>query len=321
MTEPTPRTSRWTVAAFAGIYLIWGSTFAAIRLSLESFPPFLMGAFRFGAAGLLLYSVLRLWGHSRPTARQWGSAMATGTLMFLGGSGMVGWAEQTVDSGLTSALVATVPLWMVVLDWLLFGGPRPGRWQAAGLLLGLGGVWLLVSPPSGLASLDIRALVVVAAACCWSLGSLLSRHIGLPSSPFMTAAMQMIVGGAALTLVGASSGEFAQLRVPSRTACVALLYLTSLGSLVALCGYVYLLRTVRPAAVATYAFVNPMIALALGHFWLGETFSVGMGFGAALVVLAVVLIVGRGFLRRRPPLQLARPPAPAGIQNKTRSAA
>ena len=321
MTESTPRTSPWTVAAFAAVYLIWGSTFAAIRLSLESFPPFLMGAFRFGAAGLLLYGILRLWGLPRPTARQWGGALVTGTLMFLGGSGMVGWAEQTVDSGLASALVATVPLWMVVFDWLLFRGPRPGRWQAAGLLLGIGGVWLLVSPPSGLADLDPRAIVVVAAACCWSLGSLLSRQVGLPSSPFMAAAMQMIVGGAALSLVGASCGEFAQLRVPSRTACVALLYLTSLGSLVALCGYLYLLRTVRPAAAATYAFVNPMIALALGHFWLGESFSAGMGLGAALVVLAVVLIVGRGLLRKRPPLHLVRPPAPRGIQNNTRSAA
>ena len=321
MLQTRPRLAPWTVAAFAAVYLIWGSTYAAIRLALETFPPFLMGAFRFGAAGVLLYGVLRMAGHARPSARQWGGALTTGVLMFLGGSGMVGWAEQTVDSGLASALIATVPLWVVVLDWLVFRGPRPGGWQAIGLLMGLGGVWLLVAPEAGVDRLDPRALVLVLAACCWSAGSLLSRRASLPSSPFMTAAMQMIVGGVALTALGVAAGEAGQLRVPTTRACLALGYLTGIGAVVGLCAYLHLLRTVRPAAAATYAFVNPVIALALGHLWLGEPLTQRMGLGVALVVLSVVLIIGRGLIRRRPPLALIQPSAPGGLQNKTRSAA
>jgi drug/metabolite transporter (DMT)-like permease len=321
MTDDAPRIAPKTLAAFGAVYLIWGSTFAAIRISLESFPPLLMGAFRFGVAGCLLYAILRLAGHGRPSARQWGAAAVVGTLMFLGGSGMVGWAQQSVDSGLTSALVATVPLWVVLLDWLLFGGPRPGKGPILGLALGLGGVCLLVSPQGGLSSLDGRALVVVGAGGCWALGSLLSRRMGLPSSAFMTAAMQMIAGGVALTALGASQGELSLLQVPTRRACLALTYLVVPGCLVALSSYVYLLRTVRPAAAATYAFVNPVIALTIGHFCLGETLDTRMGVGAALVVAAVILIVGGRLLRRRPPLRLVQPPAPTSLHNKTRSAA
>ncbi len=315
--RPTP----WILAAFAAVYLLWGSTYAAIRVSLESFPPFLLGGIRFGAAAVFLYGVLRLVGHPRPTARQWRAAALTGTLMFLCGSGMVGWAQQTVDSGLASSLIATIPLWMVVLDWLLFRGPRPGRWQILGLCLGFGGVWLLVAPAGGIAQLDPRALLMVVAAGCWSTGSLLSRRVALPESPFMTAAMQMIVGGVVLSALGTAQGELGLLRAPSTSSVVALLYLTCAGSLLALCSYVYLLKTVRPAAAGTYAFVNPVIALTLGHFWLGEPLSARMGLGVALVVLAVVLIVGRGLIRRRPPLKLVHPPAPAAIQKKSRSAA
>ncbi len=321
MLDSTPRLSRKTLAAFAAVYLIWGSTYAAIRLSLESFPPFLLGGLRFGLAAVVLYAVLRARGHARPTARQWGAALVTGTLMFLCGSGMVGWAVQGVDTGLASALIATIPLWMVVLDWLLFRGRRPGVLQTLGLALGLGGVWLLVAPAGGMAELNPKALLLVGAAGCWATGSMLSRRLALPDSPLMVAAMQMLVGGGVLLMVGASSGEFAQVRAPTTTSALAMVYLVCAGSLVGLCSYVYLLKTVRPAAAGTYAFVNPLIALSIGHLWLGEALTARMGVGAALVVLAVVLIVGRDLIRRRPQLRIIHPHSPTPIQNKSRSAA
>lgn len=321
MLDSIPGVSRKTLAAFAAVYLIWGSSYAAIRLSLESFPPFLLGGLRFGLAAVVLYAVLRARGHARPTARQWGAALVTGTLMFLCGSGMVGWAVQGVDTGRASALIATIPLWMVVLDWLLFGGRRPGLLQTLGLALGLGGVWLLVAPAGGVADLNPRALLLVGAAGCWATGSMLSRRLALPDSPLMVAAMQMLVGGGVLLLVGVSTGEIVQVRAPTMSSALAMVYLVIAGSLVGLCSYVYLLKTVRPAAAGTYAFVNPLIALCIGHLWLGEAVTRRMGFGAALVVLAVVLIAGRDLIRRRSPLRLVTPPARTPIENKSRSAA
>lgn len=293
---PAPAPARWAVlGAFAAVYLIWGSTYLAIRIAIETLPPFLMAGGRFLVAGGLLYAWLRLRGAARPELRHWVSASVSGGLMLLGGNGGVVWAEQYVPSGLAALIVAMVPLWMVLFDWLRPGGERPGRPILLGLLVGLAGVVVLVGPEEAAAQGAvpwIPALVLLCASASWSLGSLWSRRAELPRSPLLGTALQMLGGGALLTLFALVRGEAGAVDPAAWSArsLAALAYLVVFGSLVGFTCYVWLLKVSTPAKAATYAYVNPIVAVVLGWAIVDEPLTWRVGVAGALVVGAVALV-------------------------------
>ena len=292
--------------AFAAVYLIWGSTYLAILIGIETVPPFLLAGVRFLLAGAGLFLFVRLRGAPRPTLSQWRGATLIGGLMMFGGNGLVTWAEQVVPSGLAALLVATVPVWMVVLDATIYRGSRPNGLIVLGLLLALVGVGVLVEPGEGVVE-PLGAFVLLLASFSWANGSLLNRSVDQPSSPWTSAAMQMLGGGAILLVAATLSGEWSRLDLAavSSRSLWALVYLIVFGSIVTHTAYVYLLRVQTAAAVSTYAFVNPVIALVLG--WLvGEALGARALFGAVLVVGAVALI---HWARQIPGRRLGRGPA------------
>lgn len=283
------------IAAFAAVYIIWGSTYLAIRYALESLPPLLMAGARHTLAGAVLYAVLRATGAARPQRIHWRSAAIIGALLLLIGNGGVCWAEQTVPSGLAALLVTTVPIWMVLLNWLRRDGVRPGVMEIGGVVLGLLGVIILIGSEKfagGAPTNRLGAIVLIAASLSWAIGSIYSRQAPLPQSPLMVTAMQMLCGGVLLLLSGAAGGEGARLDLGnvSLRSLLSLGYLTVFGSLVAFSAYVWLLRVSTPAKVSTYAFVNPVVAVALGFVFAGEPLTPRTMVAAAVIVTAVVLI-------------------------------
>lgn len=294
-------------AAFTVVYLVWGSTYLAIRFAIETMPPFLMAGARYFSAGVLLFVVTRL-RHSGPIeAAHWRAAAIVGTLMLLGGNGLVCWAEQVVPSGLAALLIATVPLWLVVLDWLRHQGPRPTRRIVVGLMAGLSGVAIPVGPSNlGGERINFFGAAALLMACLfWSLGSLHSRRAKLPASPFVSTAMQMLAGGAALLLVGTLTGEWASVDVGavSFKSVLALAYLSVFGSILALTAYTWLLRVATAARVGTYAYVNPVVAMFLGYALADEPLSPRILTAAVVILGAVVLITSSK--QREPATQAA----------------
>jgi drug/metabolite transporter (DMT)-like permease len=284
------------LVAFAAVYVIWGSTYLAIRVAIETLPPLLMAGTRFVLAGSLLYAWMRLRGAAPPQRAHWRSAAVVGGFLLLGGNGGVVWAEQRVPSGLTALLVATVPLWMALLGWWLGHERRPNRRVTAGLFLGLLGVGLLVAArgvgdPTGVD--PVGAVVLVGAALSWAYGSLWSRHAELPRSPFLATAMEMIAGGALLLLASGVRGEWSGFdpRAVSVRSFVAVAYLLVFGSLLGFTAYIYLLRATTPTRVATYAFVNPAVAVVLGWLVAGEALTHRTAGAAAVILTGVVLLV------------------------------
>jgi drug/metabolite transporter (DMT)-like permease len=285
------------ISAFAAVYLIWGSTYLAIHYAVETIPPFLMGAGRFLTAGLILYGWSRWRGARTPTAAEWRAAGLTGVLLLLCGNGAVIWAEQHVASGIVALIVAIVPLWMVLIDWLRPGGVRPRPLVFVGLALGLAGLALLIGPdavPSrGAAPLDIwAALVPVVGSFFWALGSIVSRYAARPPSSQLATGMQMLAGGAAFLATSAIVGEprHFDVHAVAGTSLVGLLYLVTFGSLIGFTAYTFLLGATTPAKVATYAYVNPVVAVILGWAIAGEPFT-GRTMLAAAVILAGVATI------------------------------
>jgi len=277
--------------ALATVYVVWGSTYLGIAVSIRTVPPLLMLAARFLVAGLLLYVWARRRTQVRPTARQWRDAALSGGLLLLGGTGAVAVAEQSLDSGVVALLVGAMPLWLALFD------RKPlGTASVAGLALGFGGVALLVSP--GAAAFEPVALVVMIGTICWALGSLASRRAP-HSEPLVGTAMQMIAGGALLVPAGLLRGEAASLQVPSLESLVALAYLVVVGSLVGFTAYTWLLRHARTSLVGTYAFVNPVVAVLLGSLFLGEELTLRTVLAGAVIVAGVALIVVAPQRRRR----------------------
>ena len=284
------------IAAFAAVYVIWGSTYLAIRFAIETLPPFLMAATRFLVAGGLLYGALRLSGVPRPERAHWWAATIIGSLMLLCGNGGVVWAEQFVPSGLTALLVATVPLFIVLFEWIGPDRQRPPRLTVLGLALGFAGVAALVGDGSAADAARvpwIPAAVLLFASASWACGSLYARRAALPRSPLLSTAMQMLGGGAGLAVAGLLRGEVTALDLQgvSWLSAGALVYLILFGSLIAFSAYVWLLRVSTPARASTYAYVNPVVAVLLGALLAGEPLTPRIGFASLLIVAAVAAVI------------------------------
>jgi len=277
-------------AAFAVIYLVWGSTYAAVGIAVAAFPPFLMAGARFAVAGAVLYGVLRLRGVPTPDRGQWRAAALLAALMVVGGGGAVCWALQTVDSGLSAVFRTTVPMWLIALQWRSRGRPR--NVELAGLAVGLVGVWMLAVPAADAGCLT-GVLVLLASSLSWAVGSLLVLRLSTSASAPMLAAQQMLLGSVMLGALGWVTGEAGRFDPAGLTgpAVGSVLYLTLVGTLLAYGCYLWLLGQVNPTTVSTHTFVNPVVAVLVGHLVLGEPLSWRVGIGAMLVVSAVAAIV------------------------------
>ena len=272
--------------ALAAVFLIWGSTYLAIRFALEGgFPPFLLGGIRFLIAGGLVFAFLRLRGVAPPTRAQWRNAAVMGVLLLVLGNGMVNFAEKTVSSGMAAVAVASAPLWMGVFAALR--GQRPSRIEWIGLAIGfVGVVWLNAGSRLDASSAGMLALLV--ATIAWSFGSIWSRGRDLPS-PFMASAAQMLCGGLAMLVLGLAIGErFDAMPTPAGLAAFA--YLVVAGSIIGFSAYIWLLHHVRPALAGSYAYVNPAIAVALGAWLAGERFGRHELLAMGVILLGVVAI-------------------------------
>lgn len=285
------------ILSFSAIYLIWGTTYLAMRVAVHSLPPFLMASSRFLFAGMILYSFLRFRGIPNPTFAQWKSALIVGVLLFLGGNGLVTWAEQEIPSGIAALVIATLPMWMTLFDWLFFRGPKPSFRVGVGLMMGLAGIVLLIGPAqifSGESVLNLKYMTgLIFAPIFWSIGSLYCRNADLPESVFMASAAEMLCGGVVLILVSLFFGEpffFEPAEVPIK-AWLCLSYLTIFGSMIALCAYAWLLQNVNASKVATYSYVNPIIAVFLGWLILNESVSWQTATAVVVIVSGVVMIV------------------------------
>ncbi len=274
------------------VYVVWGSTYTAIAFGLETIPPLLLAGTRFLAAGALLYVVMRATSARavRPTGRNWLAAALTGTPLLALGNGGVVWAQQRVPSGIAALLVATVPLWIAALDRLVFGR-RLDRRSVVGLALGFGGIALLVDL-GGTGGTDvIGSVALVLAALSWGIGTLLARGAALPAQILLAASMQMLAGGAVLTVAAALSGELGDVGALSARSVGGWAYLVVFGSIVAFSAYGWLLRVAPTSLVATYAFVNPVVAVLLGWLLLGESLALRTLVAGAVIVVGVALIV------------------------------
>jgi drug/metabolite transporter (DMT)-like permease len=287
--------SRWAIAAgLATVYLVWGSTYLAIKLAVESVPPLMMAGARFLLAGLLMYPIVRARYPQALTARNWGAAALIGGLLLIGGNGPVCWASQHVASGVAALIVGTAPLWFAVLNWLLLGGPRPTLLGALGLLMGVVGVYFVINPAKfGDGGVPLLPALALLSACFfWALGSLLSKRMPLPGSPLLATAMEMLVAGAMLVVLSFATGESARVNLSGMTVAgiVSFVYLLVFGSLVAFSAYVWLLGVCSPAIVSTYAYVNPLVAVTLGALLNSEPITPAIVLGACVIVASVVLI-------------------------------
>ena len=295
------------LAAFAAVYLVWGSTYLAIRFAVETLPPLLMAGARFVIAGgvLLLWARLQQ-GASRPTRRDWVTGLVGGALLLLGGNGAVVWAEQRVPSGIAALLVAIVPLWMVLLDWMRPTGRRPAAAVFLGLGMGLLGLALLIGPDAlrGEGEIDtMGAIVLLLGSLSWAIGSVYTQRAPRPSSANNGSGAQMLAGGLCLLVVALLGGEGARLDFggASPRSLLAFLYLVTFGSLIGFTAYVYLLAHTTAAKAATYAYVNPVVAVLLGWAFAQEPITSRTLVAAAVILAGVAIItVARDSAERAP---------------------
>jgi drug/metabolite transporter (DMT)-like permease len=288
--------------AFAAIYLIWGSTYLAIAFAVAELPPFLMAAARNIAAGGILYIWLRSRGAPRPDWDRWRESILVGVVLLAIANGAVSWSGRREPSGVIALVVSLVPLWLLVLEGIARRGARPSYVDLAGVVLGLVGILLLVAPWGGEvgAVTALGLVVLLISTFAWAYGSLYSRSLPARPAPFLGTAMEMIAGGSALLILSGLSGEWSVVdlsRVTPRGA-IAFAYLVIFGSIVGFSAYKWLLTKVRPALVGTYAFVNPVVAVALGAMFAGEALSPRIIGAMLLIVAAVAMISLRPYLRR-----------------------
>jgi drug/metabolite transporter (DMT)-like permease len=294
--ENAARPASWKLLlAFAIIYFVWGSTYLAIRVGVREVPPFLLAGLRFVAAGALLYGWMRLKGTPSPSQREWAGICLQGTLIFLIDYGCVFWAEQRVPSGIAAVVLATIAIFIALLEITILRTLQLTVRLGLALLAGLCGVAVLMNRSLSLGEAPIdRAgtLALLVGALSWSVATILTRRLTLPASKPMSAASQMLAGGIQLLVLAALAGEFAGFRFQavSRTAWFALLYLIVAGSIVAFTAYIWLLHYESPTKVGTYAYVNPVVAVVIGYFAGGESVGLRTVFGSVLVLVSVITI-------------------------------
>jgi len=283
-------------AGLIAIYIVWGSTYLAILFVIETIPPFLAAGFRFLIAGAVLYIFCRLRGDQAPRGIEWRSAALIGLFLLLGGNGGVMWAEQRVSSGIAALMIASVPLWMALLDAIRPGGRRPSRWVAIGILAGFIGI-LVLGGPSQLLGIEgvvdlLGVSVLLLAAFSWAIGSLYNRGATLPNSPLLSTAMQMLIGSLGLLLLGSVTGEWAQLDLAavSTRSWLGLAFLVVFGSWVGFASYIWLLRVAPTTLVSTYAYVNPLVAIILGSLLADEQLTARILLAALFILSSVVVI-------------------------------
>jgi drug/metabolite transporter (DMT)-like permease len=281
--------------AMLAIYLVWGSTYLAIRFAVETIPPFIMAGTRYLLPGLLLMVWRRLAGDPAPTRRQWLAGAIVGLFLLLGGNGLVSWAEQRVESGIAALIIGTVPIWMVIFDAVLTR-IRP-RWQVImGLLTGFGGIIFLIGPESLFGQhprYDLLGIgVLVLAAFLWAIGSIYSRDADLPRSPLLGTSIEMLAGSVGLYIASLLTGEWKTFNIGavSQQSVLGLLYLIVLGTLVGFVAYTWLLRNAPISLVSTYAYVNPLVAILLGNWLVQEPLNWEVALAAAIIIGSVVLI-------------------------------
>jgi drug/metabolite transporter (DMT)-like permease len=298
VTQQAGRTQVW--AALATVYVLWGSTYLGILYAIRTFPPFLMLGARFAIAGLVLYAWSIRRGDrvgDRPGWRQWRAAAVVGAALLLVGNGGITFAEKRVSTGVSSLVVATVPLWMALFDRFA-NGQRLSRNAVVGLAVGLGGAAILANP-FGAGHLDLLgASLLILSAVSWAGGSIYARRAPLPKRPLVGASMEMIVAGVGFSLMGLITGETGDAGHISSGSVAALVYLIVFGSLVGFTAYVWLLRNASTSLVSTYAYVNPAVAVLLGWLFVNETIGPRVVVAGAMIIAAVALIVAKPRERR-----------------------
>ncbi|HXM68322.1 MAG TPA: EamA family transporter [Candidatus Acidoferrum sp.] len=296
MEATTLRPRPWkTLLAFAIIYFVWGSTFLGIRVGVREVPPFLFAGMRFFTAGVLLYLWMRAKGTPRPTRREWFSLLLLAFLIFVMDYGLLFWAEQTVPSGIAAVMMATIPVFMALAEIYLLRTQRMSLRLALALLIGLVGVAVLVSRSASFGDAPINtsgAIALLVAAVSWSLAAALSRKLPLPESKVISSGSQMLAGGILLIATAAMLGEFRGFHIAAVTprAWLALIYLIVAGSIIGFTAYVWLIHHESPTKVGTYAYVNPVVAVAIGYFLGGEALGTRTVVGTLLVLVSVIVI-------------------------------
>jgi len=283
------------IGAFATIYVVWGSTYLGMHIAVETMPPFLMAAARFLIAGALLFMFLKLRGAPKPSLHQWRVNTLIGAFLLLGGNGAVVWASQYLPSGIIALLIGIGPLFIVLTEWAWPGGLRPTARTFGAMLLGFTGVVWLAAPWQNTANggLHLGGVIAILIGClAWSLGSITSRHAKHGASPAQAAALQMLGGGAALLLVAGLHGDFTRFDVNavSPRSWLAFVYLVGIGSLVGYSTFVWLMKNCAPAHVATYGYVNPIVAVFLGWLILDEPIITRTLIASTIIIASVVLI-------------------------------
>ena len=281
--------------ALLALYIVWGSTYLAILFAVDTIPPFLQAGLRFLISGLILVIWRRAAGDEMPSLKQWKPLAIVGTLLLLGGNGLVSFAEQRIASGVAALIIGTVPLWLVLIEAIRPGGVRPSWRALIGLIIGFGGIYLLIGPSelTGKFQFDVLGtLTLITAAFLWSLGSIYSRSAELPKSALMTTGEEMLEGSIPIFIVSILLGEwtsfsFAQV---SGQSWLALLYLITFGSMVGFVAYVWLLQNAPVSLVATYAYVNPLVAVLLGSWFAQESLTARTLVAAGIIIGSVVFI-------------------------------
>jgi drug/metabolite transporter (DMT)-like permease len=312
-----PTKARVTIA-LAALYVIWGSTYLGIRFAIETIPPFLMAGARFLLAGLIMYAIAWSQGISKSSWANWRTSLIIGACLLLAGNGGVTISEKYIDSGLAALIVAIVPIYILLLSWATGMAPKPTPIVWFALVGGFVGVGILFGPALHFTSNDgrhpaIGISILLISSFIWSVGSLYSRVAKHAASPFLTAAQQMLCGGTFLLFAGIATGELRRLH-PSSISTLSLasfIYLVIIGAVVGYTAYIWLLRHCEPAKVATYAYVNPIVAVLLGALFAGETVTLRTVIAASLIIGSVALVISAQQLRARlePSISAALEPA------------